>query len=281
MKIYIIAILINCIYIHINYGYVFKLGYRLGQGGEEFNANAVGINVVAALIYIYILICNKQIKYKSLSIIYVAYLIFFVLTSGSRTTLLMLLIGIFLCYLFKGDKHYIIKMLFGIVCVLMMIYFMVNIPFLYNEIGFRIQNMFNFVRDINTTNTDSSMKWRYEMIIFGIEMVRNKFMIGHGINTYRTYFGNYTGYYTYSHNTYIEILFSFGLLGFIQYFWIYFKNIKNYKNKVLKKQSISITLITLIISFSSMGYISISQQIMICLAATEIEKFNYDNIECK
>jgi len=102
------------------------------------------------------------------------------------------------------------------------------------------------------TDAESSSVHRLYFAIEGWEGFKEKPIFGHGINSFRHYFG------LYSHNNFIEILFGLGAVGFIIYYQIHWKIIHSLKNV---RGSSSILLFVGIIVLMDVGYVSYESKI--------------------
>lgn len=95
---------------------------------------------------------------------------------------------------------------------------------------------------------DSSDNLRMDMMIYGWEKWVDFPVFGHGFDSY-TYL---SGFGTYSHSNFIEILFNAGLFGFIFFYSIYFYFFNQFKNKMQNSYISIFVAISLLLIFSFM-----------------------------
>lgn len=69
-----------------------------------------------------------------------------------------------------------------------------------------------------------TIQWRLSVWSVSMEMVKDKFLFGHGINTFMRVFQAYRGNFfmgpTYAHNCYIQLAAEVGVVGLLCFFWI-------------------------------------------------------------
>jgi len=70
----------------------------------------------------------------------------------------------------------------------------------------------------------STIQWRLSVWSVSMEMIKDKFLFGHGINTFmrifQAYRVNFTMGPTYAHNCYIQLAAETGIVGLLCFFWI-------------------------------------------------------------
>jgi O-antigen ligase len=105
----------------------------------------------------------------------------------------------------------------------------------------------------------------------GLELFKNRPILGAGINNFAALFGSLAGVYTYAHNNYIELLVGVGLFGFVIYYSGYVYIIKkaiSLKKNDLQLSSLALTLIVslLILEIALVSYVDFTSQFLICIA---------------
>ncbi|MEJ6951735.1 O-antigen ligase family protein [Natronospora cellulosivora (SeqCode)] len=221
-------------------------------GGDLGNVNTIGmiIGISSAFCFFFIL---EEKKFLYLPILLVNIMI--IMLTGSRKALLFVIIIIVIMMYSKNviGKGRRIQAIIAILLIVIVFYYTVsNVPFLYQVMGRRINNLFDFVFGDGTT--EGSMNTRYHMISLGLSWFKDRPLTGYGINNYRFLYGNITGWYTYSHNNIVELLVGVGFLGTIIY---YLTNlipiIKLLKNKNSSYSMINYTFLSIIIGYLLMS----------------------------
>ena len=212
---------------------ILLLGFSsIGAGSRlsVLSQNANDISIMAAnslIITAYYYFAKKNRGLFSIVVPFLILLITIVLT-GSRTGLVLSVIGIFvLLILSKKTKAIIYVVVFGIVIV-GIVYISQNNQTLYNIFGSRIEAMFLKLK--GETVTDQSLNTRTKLIEMAWEKSQDSLFWGHGINCFKAVSG-VTRYY--AHSNYLELLFGTGWTGVIIYYFPYamffFFAIKNIK----------------------------------------------------
>ncbi len=198
----------------------------------SMNPNTTAITMVLGVfcVLFQLNLNRKVISLVQLSAIFL--FIYIILLTASRNGFLCLFVLLFFWIVVVGKDSikelkntHIFYKIFLLAIAVLAISFIVN-EFLYSNLMLR-------VKDISEGGTKDT---REIMINYGIQLFKEKPIIGYGLDNFKAYF--YTG--SYSHNTYIEVLVSTGLLGAIIYFIPY----------------ISLTIKTLILSNKSNSNVS-------------------------
>lgn len=163
---------------------------RLSDTEKGINGNGVAIAFTLAL-YAIILIQNiskpnflRKSVLITLSFIYLV----FILLTGSRTALLMLLIPISM-YMFLKSKYKIIA-IFSIATILLLaLVIVMKIPSFYNVIGVRIVEMALVMKTGIEMNPEADTS-RLRLMMLGFEWFTEKPWFGYGINNFRVMSNN-------------------------------------------------------------------------------------------
>ena len=186
-----------------------------GRFTTGINANAMGMN--AAYLFGILLYGAKEAKWKKwhLNLITIAVGIIAILT-GSRKAVLMLLIFA-ICYIlfWRPEKNMarFFGRIFAVVGVSVLLIFLVmKVDVLYDAAGHRLEAL--YLQWIHGDVIDASATTRDNMIEVGIRLFKKEPLLGFGHNGFKLG----SGYWTYSHNNYVEILCSLGICGFAVYY---------------------------------------------------------------
>lgn len=190
---------------------------RLGSE-IDYNPNSLGLRLAfATLVSTYFMVKTSSRKY----IFFIGSLLLAstAMLTGSRKVFLVLVGGHLLFLLFYGSfkKSYIKKIPFIISIGIIMSIIIFSFEPIYDVFGSRIESTFSAFMGDDLTTSESDTQLRTLMIIEGLNLFQNSPLIGYGIGNY----GEVSGFGTYSHNNYIEMLTGVGLIGFVIYYSFY------------------------------------------------------------
>lgn len=177
----------------------------------DYNSNSVSmITAYAYLISLYGYLENR----KPRDLFFCLWFLMIVLLTGSRKGALMVFLGtIMLVFLLRPKSMARNIFISGIVVSLLLLATM-YMEWPYSVIGSRLEEIFVFLRGANIK--DPSMRTRISFIQRGWLYFLQRPWTGYGLDCFRHL--RYA-YGTYSHNNYIEILISGGIIGFIIYYF--------------------------------------------------------------
>lgn len=191
----------------------------LGQRVDKILGMSVNAFSVQSAIAFVILICllkNINIKKSLLGLP----MLIVILLSGTRKSIIIIIIGVILkTFYYSNGKVKYIKGFIGILFSIFIIYFILNIPILYKLIGYRIEGILGIFG--RSYSVDASLETRTDMISVGINLIKLHPILGYGFNHFRYIYENITGWQFYSHNNYIELIVSGGVIGFALFEYIY------------------------------------------------------------
>lgn len=223
------------------------LGIRIGLLNSTYIGHISGI-----ALYLSLLTYWKEKKNKA--ILYATFFTFVILISGTRKTLIIIIIAfVTIPYIYNSNKNFS-KLAFTVIIVLVALgigyKLIMEIPILYNSIGIRVENVIEAI--VNGATEEASYNTRKKLIEKGMIAFNQKPTYGWGLDNFK-YVVNNGGYY--AHNNFVEILVSGGKIGFFIYYlkYIYiilltfiYKKQKT-KEEYNKIKAIRILLITLVI----------------------------------
>lgn len=215
---------------------IFKEGTEIITGGIRIgdtlsgNVNTVGFNFGSISLLVTWQYCKKR-KKSVLAILTI--LILFMLLTGSKKALLIVMLDIIMMFMYeKGHASRWLKLFLVSVVG---IYVIFNVPYFYDILGSRVKSMIDTMlgRSSVLLNTYSySTDMREKMIEEAFKLFLKKPLFGGGFNNFMA--NTVTGY-EYSHCNYTEMLCSFGLFGTIIFYSKYASNIKYiWENKLFK-----------------------------------------------
>lgn len=217
---YGLFIVLICEYKNISAG---RIGS--GNGGISIlgliigNLNSTYIGQLAGItLFLGVLLYWKNNKKKAL--FYVAFFSICILLSGTRKMLIIIIVALLAIPYIYDTRYKIRKMITRTSVILMLIVIgytaIMNIPVLYNSIGNRIGDIVVFM-ETGTTN-EASFNTRAKLIEMATEAFYERPIYGWGLDNFSKVINN-GGYYT--HNNFMEILVSSGIVGFVIYYLKY------------------------------------------------------------
>ncbi len=257
------------IYFMINNGFIYMINIRAAsQSGliKDINANDIGMKCVISAISAYVYgLSNKRKKkkYNLLAII----LVIFSLFTGSRKVIVMLGFCFSLLYVFEKKANKMLRFIIVAIGISFALYIIINTPFLYDIIGVRLQETFTLFEQ-NNLDPYSSTGIRLRMISLGIDLFKNKPMLGYGLANAELFNDG-----TYLHNNYLELMVGIGLVGMVAYYINPLLSI--YRNRKLFKSCsdiyslffLLILVCFLILDYTLVSYNSREFQIIIAVAS--------------
>ncbi len=221
-------------------------GTRLGT--EINQANALGYYcAIAFLIGIYNFIYRKKKLFLLLAILP----FFMAFSSGSRKTIIVIILGAALLFALKNGRINIFKIsvaLLLFIGVFMLIYQIDALqPFFKRFTAF-----IDFFSDDAGTGKDNSMVVRVDMIKFGMEQFKNRPIFGSGTEQYNVLYEQAFGIARPSHNHYIQTLVCFGVVGFCIFYGMYCYIISKLVKAISNKDRLAtiVLIITIVELFS-------------------------------
>lgn len=208
------------IYIFYTFGFYnivnnMYIGVRVGGNGI-INENTLGIVMSeTALIAIYLYsrnIMDKIIFWPSFIIISLL-----ALGTGSRKAALILILGIIMLKYFVFSFKWILSL-----AIIASVIIMVQSTFDFTQLSFvsRFETLLNVFRG---GHIDGSTLERLYMTKVAYLLFLDRPILGYGFGFFGDYFLQVEGVMTYSHNNYLEILVSIGVVGLIIYYSIYMR----------------------------------------------------------
>lgn len=184
-------------------GIVSQMLSGIRVGGQVGNENSVGMVCArSALIAFCYLITKRNPKY----LISIAIMTFFAFSSGSRKAILIILVGVIALVALNYGVKRLGKTLVWLILIAVAVYLVMKLPFM-STAAQRLTDMLHGEQDASAIE-------RSRLIRIGWEGIKEKFIFGYGLSNFSAIYPG-TGY---SHNNYIEILFSLGIVGALLYY---------------------------------------------------------------
>ena len=131
------------------------------------------------------------------------------------------------------------------------LYAIYNVPFLYDFVGHRFEDMLNAFFE---EGGDRSSQIRQNMMQFGMEAFARNPILGYGPNGFANLYGTLGGELAYSHNNFVEMLVSTGLVGFVLYYGYLVKML--FTKCVSGKQTVFMKAMLIAMLVADMGLVS-------------------------
>ena len=234
------------------------VGRRLG--GDFSTINLFGMNMATLAIFLLHSIISTR-RYIVLKVVGLVIFAIFTASSGSRASLLCLLIGVLFYLLMTSQRNKLTKVII-ISIVVMLIFYLMSIFSFTNAILNRVSTLWS-KQDTAVAESDAS---RLRLIMFGLESWLKRPLFGYGFNAFTLYSRSAVSFNTYSHNNYVEILFNNGIVGLFCFYFPrvyiltqYIKLLKNKKDKtVVFLVSEMLVLLLLDLTIVSYYYLSLN-----------------------
>lgn len=175
-------------------------------GGQLGNENTVGMVFSrSALVAFGYLFTKRRPKYM----IVMAVMTFFAFSTGSRKAILIILVGAVGISIFHFGIKQIGKLLFMLIAIIVAVICVMKLPFM-KSAAQRLIDSLNGKQDASAIERD-------RLIAIGWQAFQKKPFLGYGIGNFGAVFPG-SGY---SHNNFIEMLFSLGAIGFVLYYFMH------------------------------------------------------------
>lgn len=228
---YIVGGVVLSLFVYGHYGidYLVNSGTRL-KNGDFGNVNALGLDCATAIVLAFykLISMKREEKFRTRRAFLIAAIVIclpIMLFTGSRKAILSMLIAVcVLIFLFNNNKSFT-KRFFLILTIIAGAYLVVNfIPAfapLKNRLTRFFESVFNESDQTQSGNMVVGDANRLYYIQKGMELFAESPIWGNGFCYSYYTFGKY------SHNNYVELLMNNGIIGFVAYYWIYVKIIKD------------------------------------------------------
>ena len=215
-------------YILIRILYIFKhgitYGYDVSRSNSDINANTIGmVSGISCSLAIYFYKFDTKLKKKYLMLILAGLFMFVILITASKKAFLFPFAIYSIFKLISGkDKQLIFNIIVIFIVSALALWAILNIPALYEMIGYRIDSMLNgFFGD--EEDMDGSTHTRMILIELGMMVFPDRPLLGHGVCNFIAIYHSYfpEKYAVYAHNNYIELMVDLGVVGLVLYYIFY------------------------------------------------------------
>lgn len=249
-----------------------RLAHNVSRPFSTTGFTAIEVGMIAvwgSLSALYMYYKTEEKKYIGFQIVYWIVIIW----SGSRDCFSFGLLAVLIMYFINGKKDNILSKMKKIIIIAVIAFIAIiaimKIPKLYYIIGYRFEGYFN--------GTESSANSRDVMHKTAVNLIQNNWIYGYGLDTFRTFNGSFG---TWSHNNYLELLLSGGIILLtIYYIPIIITVIKLLKIKSIhyrEEKCIGISLIALKLLHDIVGVTYMSRMSNIFLLITIVIVYIYE-----
>lgn len=277
----IISSIMSIIYVVVNEKSMIMFGnVRIGTSTSG-NVDVFGMYLgIMSIFTLYRAMMQQKKIYYLLYGVQVA----FMLLTGSKQALIYIAVA-FYAFTIYTNKNKAYKYIIALAVAIAFIYSIFNVPVLYELVGHRIQIMLvSFGFNINGIEASRSTDLRMDMIRKAFDLFWDNPIFGGGYG----YFATRSGFNVYSHNTYTEILVSYGLFGFILYYLYFFKTTIRYlfiKSRSKEAQLFLVIMVSVLlgdtvrITFSqtALNYVLLFLAVYVLTNERLIEKYKGDD----
>ncbi|MBO4950831.1 MAG: O-antigen ligase family protein [Clostridia bacterium] len=219
-------------------GVLSMLADEVRIGGNVNQENAFGYySAIVFAFALYQFIYNK----KRWQIVFLPLPVLMGLMSGSKKCLLLLLVATFLLIALKDKKKLITRAAFALAIIALLAFILYRLGVM--EL---VLNRF----DDALQGKDTSTIKRQLYIDFGLEKIKERPILGYGIEQYGLLFEQTFGSFHPSHNNYIQIAVSFGIIGLSFWYgaYVYFLivGVKHFYKNNMAPLLVFITLMTFV-----------------------------------
>jgi O-antigen ligase len=248
---------------------------------SEYFSNAIALSyytITITIVLIWYAIYEKKYKIVVIPLLISTYFLC-ILTGGRQAFLIPLLL--FAILLILKNRFNINRSMVTILLIPIVFYIVyqivITIPSLYNILGVRIEELISAVggEDSQESIVGRSLRMEHGWAWFGESP-----LIGHGLGSSRFLLEQSLGVHTHTHNNFLEILVSGGILLFTVYYWIYgyiivkLWRLQKVDNHGLPQFFLAFNIIILLVSFGTTTYNLFIFHIFSLLSVLFISKYN-------
>lgn len=192
-------------------------GLILGQQ-VDLNPNTLGMTAAYAFVVtLYASLRKNRAAYFGVLV----WCITVVVWSGSRKSLLAVVVGAFVLVILSSQKGRIRAILVAAISVYLLYQLVIFLPVLHSLIGYRLEAVIDYLQ--GASFFEGSLSSRTAYIELGWTAFLERPWSGYGLDCFRFLQGAYG---TYSHNNYIELLVSVGLVGTMLFYLPYLVSLR-------------------------------------------------------
>ena len=261
---YILAGVFLAIYVYSFYGIRSLSSLTSRLTNEIANQNSIGIRCACSFIFSMVELGTQKNRTRLLYLVPMVITLPACLYSGSRKSVILILICVFVfILLYSEDKQTVKRLLVGAIIIGGVIYIIRNVS-AFLVINNRFEQLFSMFGRGNALLDTGDMN-RMTFLKKGMEAFRKSPIWGNG------FVYSYALLGTYSHNNYVELLMNNGIIGFVAYYTIHsgiiisMIRIRKTSNRISAIIGV-ILIILLFLDVGSVNYYSRYVLVLLCVA---------------
>lgn len=250
-----------------------------GFKSRASNNNGIGMSSALAVLALFFCSDNKLTRKKLVKWFAYAFLLLFVVLSGSKKAFVMLPLFLGLYYVISAEN--ILTDLAVVLGCGVLVLAVLKVPVLYDIVGNRLESLVSGLSDmmhldsieaqaIRETRLNTSDRTRVRLILWGLEWIRESPFIGHGMANYAKTCLEKTGTNLYSHNNYIEVAFGLGLTGLLYYYALHIRligcSLKRIKKSKAARLALALVLLQMVLDFGMVSYFELQANLLLITA---------------
>ena len=252
LKIYQWVVFAFCVFCLIGGMGLVLSGKRLSILGINSNGIAM-IAAYAAVMFFHDLLSKPKGKRRWPDVFAIGILLVTILLTGSRKGLIIPAVGLYVLICFRKPGRFILYSLLIAAAVAAALWLLLNVEALYDIIGNRVESALLYLAGEEVE--EGSMNSRSQFIELAWAASQDNLRWGHGLDCFQLLEGSRG---TYSHNNYLEILYSLGWTGVIIYYAPYVYALLQIPRARREDKALTAVLVALLIPFVICDYMNVT-----------------------
>ena len=213
-----LSILVVVLYLYTNFDLNLFVLTRVGLADTGlWNANEVGIISTVGIMIGLEQLKKGTVPRRLIIVAMMAAFTYIAIIMASRKAFVMLVVVLCGMRMLNQPQKLIRNMALITIGLCLAWYMILEIPFFYQLIGWRMEGMIAVLKG-QVETSDSSSFYRVMMLKSALETFKKYPILGVGMDNFR--FFN-TVRVTYAHNNFVEIAADLGIVGIVGYYWIF------------------------------------------------------------
>ena len=255
--------------------FLYRVGEKInGESVVNGNSNTVSLTVSMLSFFLFYEVFAGQ--HKIISSIPLVLSVVVILFTGSKAGFFSVVLYILLNISFYSSIT-LKKILALCIAIGFLIYIVFNNEYMYLLLGTRLEDFLGSIGVLDTLVIGDSTNIRSDMYVKGIDMWMDAPIFGNGLGAFTAY----SGYHTYSHNTYTEILSSFGIIGFVVFYFLpmvtFYKALAYRKESVFVKMALVLSIIGFFFDTKSIKFLSYMGMVIVIVGYIFVNNYECDN----